>query len=967
MVDTARVVEIIFNAIDNTGSGLASVNDKLETGIKGISNFTAPLADLAKKAEQAELAVTALGTVFLGFAVKEASDLTKAMRDIGTQINKTSTEDVEGMKVKFQDFAKTSQSSFANLKDATFQAVSSLGDYDKSLAVMGVTEKLAIVGQADLATATKAVTDTMNAYGMSNGTVEESMQGAERVAAAMFTTMQLGVMDMNGLAGSLGRIVSMSSAAKVPIEMVGSALAALTGAGVDVDESVTQLGQLFKQLMDPSEELKTALGGLTITTDGLPAVLNRLKEATGGNADQLVKMFGRMEAARAAMTLINDEAGKFKGTIDLMTDSTKNFNKAYEDVKRSVEGASQMLANNFKVMMQNIGKPLEEGWLEILESMIKVTNGFNVSLEKKSFDPVLNAFKGFEEEIAGYLSKVAAVLPEAMSKIDWSGLISSLGALGTHIGALFGGIDLTTADGLSHAIQFIVNSLESLNRVVSGIIDVWKPVIQSFFHAAESFNALDDSSQLTAGNILGVSQVFESLKGMLLGANDALKTIAQTMQFIGGLQLASMLASASGALSAFTAVLPELVPLAALLVGITAEVLAYYKIHEEKKALEQSIIASTKAYQDGLKELNNSYSEISTRTGVVIKDTADFHKLIDSGTLILDKNTGKWTTANKLMEDVSKSTGIAFKSQDDLNKALENGLVIFDKTTGVYTTYDKQVADLAKKTESATFTNGGWVASVDKVAQSMDLANSKGETLWATWSKQEDAEWSLIRATEAGLQGFIRYEDGQYKVITTGDLVKKKHEEVTKAVEDTSKSNVRGSTEWKNVQDAMLKASEQADNFRLKAAELNEKRYEANLTAVVDLHVKEVEEQTKRIQAAFDSINVGINSTGDTLSSLAESLSKNTDLNNTDFLKNLAKEESQRRDKEFDLQKELIEKQTDYLKAKTQRLQKGDAMIKIEANDLAVPLSALFSEVLKYTQIKASDDGMELLLGIGSD
>jgi len=967
MVDATRVVEIVFNAIDNTGQGLASVNDKLDRGVKGVSSFTAPLADLAKQAEKAELAITALGTVFLGFAVKEAADVTQSIKAIGTQINRTSNEDVEDMMVKFQEFAKTSQSSFEILKDATFDAVSSIGDYDKALAVMTVTEKLAVAGQSDLAVTTKAVTDIMGAYGMANGTAAETMKNADRVAAAMFTTMQLGVTDMDGLAGSIGRVAATASAANVPIEMVGSAIAAITGAGVDVDEAMTQIVQLFKQLLNPSDELAAALGGISLSADGLPAVLDKLKEATGGNAEALFKMFGRVESAKAAMVLINDEAGKFKGTLDLMTKSTENFNKAFKDVERSVEGTTQILANNFRVMMQQIGLPLEEGWLEILESLVKVTQGFQVSIDDDAFLPVLNAFKGFEVDIAHFFEGLAKVLPEAMSKLDWSGLLDSLGSVGRDIKALFGDVDLTTADGLAHAIQFVIDSMESLNRVIGGIIDAWKPVIQSFFNAAGAFNGLDDSTKRTTGNVLGISQIFESLKGILTGANDALQTIAKTMQFIGGLNVATALAGIAPSLAPLAAVVPEIIALGLAFSALALEAKNYYDAYEEKQALEKSIVESTKAYKNGLEDLNATYQEISARTGVAIKDTADFHRQIDNGTLVFEKATGQWTTASALIKKVGDATGLWFLSVEDLNKELGGSLVTFDKAAGKYVSYEGQVDALAKQTEKATFINGGWTDSVDKVAQSMGLASSKGETLFDTWSKIEDAESSLLIASDAGLDGFIRYEDGMYKVITTGEKQKKTHEDVKKAVEDTTKSNIRGSEEWKRVQEVMQAATDSANDFKIKAAELNEKRYEANLTAVVDLHVADVEAQTARIQAAFESLNKGIESTGDTLSKLADSLSQNLNPNNEGFLKELVKQESDRRDQEFELQKELVTNQIDYIKLKSDRLQKGDALIKINSGDLAPELDALFEKVLQRVQIKATEDGMNLLLGLGSD
>ena len=966
MATATHSIDIIINAVNDTGKGLQSVSDNLNTAIGRVSGITGPLSDVADKVLETEAAVTALGVAFLTSAVHEADDFAGKMAEINSLTN-GNEESFNDLKKSVQNFAVNSTSNIDTISKAMYIATSNVGSTSKAMDILAVAQKGAVVGATDLETTAALLTRTMNAYGLVTEDSAKNTENAERVMAAMFATVQNGDLNMDALSSNMGKVASSAKAAGIDIETVGAAIAALTGAGVSADESFTLFNNLIKELLNPSQDLQKAMGGLSVTVDGLPRVLEELKKSTGGSADKLYSLFSSSEAAKSAIILANDTAGKFATTLNAMGGATTNFNQQYENMAGGIGDSTQKLENSFRVLLQKIGDPLQTEFAAILDGFASITQGFSISIDDGTFDPVFTAFDNFQKDIVDYLQQVAKVLPEALGKVDFTQWLDSLGQIGFNVARLFDGFDLTSADGLAKAIQFVVDSLESLNRIAAGIISVWAPVIRTFFSAAEAFVSLDGNSERTIGQMLGISQVFESLKGYIEGTVSAVDSIGKSLQFIAGIDVATGLARIAPSLGPIAAIAPELIALTLALGALALEAKAYYDIHEEKQALDKSIAESTRAYKAGLEELTATYQEISQRTGVAIKDTADFHRLVDNGTLILDKANGKWTTTSDLLSSISKATGVTVKSQDELNRALQSGLIIFDQATGKYTTHEQQMAEVAKQTAHAAFVNGGWVTSVDKVAQSMNLVDSQGERLVGTFGSLESAQKAAIATMEDGYQNTIRYENGVYQVVQAVDGSAKKHEELKAAVEDTTKSNVRGSQEWKNVQDAMQAATDSAAEFKLKAAELNEKRYEANLTAVVDLKVAEVEAQTKQIEAAFESLNKGIESTGDTLAGLADALVKNINPNNTDFLKKLATEENDRRNQEFDLQKELITNQVENLKLKNERLKKGDALIHITSDGLAPELDSLLDVLLKRVQIKASEEGMALLLGLSAD
>jgi len=183
---------------------------------------------------------------------------------------------------------------------------------------------------------------------------------------------------------------------------------------------------------------------------------------------------------------------------------------------------------------------------------------------------------------------------------------------------------------------------------------------------------------------------------VFFGGLSAIESLGKTLQFIAAIDVAAGLARIAPSIAPLAAIAPELIALGLVFGVLALEAKAYYDIHAEKTALNKSIQESTQAYQAGLAELKDTYQDITQRTGVAINSTAEFHDLVENGTLVLDKANGKWTTSADLLNSISKATGITVKSQDELNRALASGLIVFDQATGKYTSHDQQIAELAK-------------------------------------------------------------------------------------------------------------------------------------------------------------------------------------------------------------------------------------------------------------------------------
>ena len=200
--------------------------------------------------------------------------------------------------------------------------------------------------------------------------------------------------------------------------------------------------------------------------------------------------------------------------------------------------------------------------------------------------------------------------------------------------------------------------------------------------------------------------------------------------------------------------------------------------------------------------------------------------------------------------------------------------------------------------------------------------------------------------TKAFLEGKLTASDFEKAVVALG----KKQGELGLSTKSTANELEKAT---KAAQDYAVKLESIASNERIKFIE-----------ARVKLNIAEIEADTRRIEAAFDSINVSIDSTGDLISDLFKILSGDyVSWENLRKIENQLEIENKRRKEALDLQSELTRANIENLNARTQSLLRGDALIKIDGKGLQPHLEAFMWEILKTIQTRVNQDGLELLVG----
>ena len=209
---------------------------------------------------------------------------------------------------------------------------------------------------------------------------------------------------------------------------------------------------------------------------------------------------------------------------------------------------------------------------------------------------------------------------------------------------------------------------------------------------------------------------------------------------------------------------------------------------------------------------------------------------------------------------------------------------------------------------------------------------------------------------EAWAQGRITSDE-----LTKGfTLIAKEQEGLDKKLGVTTKSITDQAKEAE-------KAAEKANAWRLELEKLASNERIKTLEFKANLDIANVQEQTKRIQFAFESLDNTVNSTADVINKAFGLLAGGDNFIDSSVRNKLFTQldiENANRERALAKQAELTDAQIKVLRAQAEQLTRGDALIKIDGTGLAPHLEAFMWEVLKAVQVRGNRDGMKLLLGV---
>lgn len=519
MASLSSVIEIIFNATNNASQEIDRLGtdlSKLDSNVQGIA---APFADLANGLLKAEAAALAFGAAVAVLAVRETMRfqdslylVQKQLGDSGVSIDEARVK-IESLGLQYginaNEIAKSAAGFLAAGYDfetaaklvATSTQLMIAGELDASFAVEAINKSLAgfRIPAADAADAAAKIGDTLNKIGdISSGNFEEIVQGFSRISPT-------------------------AKDAGLSMEETAAAIAVLVDVFGSGEIAATSLKSGLLSLLSPSNEAAAALEELGIAATNQNGELRSSKELivdlagkwgtlTDAQKQQTAAiLFGKEQAG--AMSALLGDWGKQQDYVAQLVDKTTG---AVGSMAREVEGKSKLISaslatanESWRQFLENLGAKITDG--DQLQGLIgnlgAVGVAFKTVVNEGGFDPLIDLLKSQAGSLSATVEAIARNLPEAFKGLDWSGLIDSLNDLGGTVGDLFksffGEIDLTTVDGLTKALQTVMNTFEALTRVVSGTASEFKPLFSAIGETVRHFNDLDDASKLEFGQTIG--------------------------------------------------------------------------------------------------------------------------------------------------------------------------------------------------------------------------------------------------------------------------------------------------------------------------------------------------------------------------------------------------------------------------------------------------------------------------------
>lgn len=925
MADLTRTIEIIFGAVDD---GVQQTTEALDRALGSLSGsvpaVAGALAGVADKALAAETAIIALATVYGGIALRTASEFQAAQVTLGRIIGDAPGQ-LDALKTQVESLALT----YGQSSTTVYQFATDFLQAGYSAEEAGQLTKdaldLMVAGDISADAATQVIIGTMRGFGATVSEIPAILDGLNAVVDGTATNLdQLseGMKIAAPVARALGFTWQETTAILTPIIEIfqdgseaGTAFATSMGRLIDdsapVKEALRDLGVSQTDLnghmrngRDIFFDVQRAFQGLDSTQQLFYA--NQLVGVEQGK--RLVLAFGDLNRTQEILNITQQSTGSIAREVGLQL--------------QTMEAQANRVAEGFRQMNAAVGAQLAENLGGISSGLVDLEVAFRRVVESGGLDPLFDALGEQAVRIGEILSEVARNLPDAFEHVDFSGLLRSFSNLSDQIGdlfeGLFGDIDINTPEGLARALQSLVDAFTALNNVVAGIADEFTPVFAALGEMISRSGDAGEEAQIMAGKFLGaarlVTDLGEAIGGLAIFLEESGADIEAFGDTVEG--IFRVVTNTLGALfNGFQVIIFDtLEAIVGGLEAVTPDALGdpFKQALNDLRTLSHSFGQDFNANLDGIVE---GFGQIGNGAADLVDSTV---------------------AAAQGLDDVGESGAAAVDATNDF-EPIDLGDIDFVaegmKRLGI------NAQDAATATDHAA-------SAQDRLASA-----SKTETLATGYTKFTDAlgdvHYAFASAEEKAL-GYKKVVDdlGNVSYIQVGNAI----DRTNKALEDQTKK----------VDDATKKAQE----FDLKLREIQSKERIAIIEGKFRVDEAAIEADAERVAAAFESINTAIESTGETITDLFGLMGRTTDEFDKLAIMDAIREEQRRREETFKLQQKLTEEEIRYLKARTQRITAGESLIKVEAANITPALERIFDEILKMAQVRANEEGLELLLGV---
>jgi len=656
------------------GDGASQAKPKID-GFNSAADRSKALALGATKA-LVGLAASYATFAAAGASIRLARDFNAALAETSTLIEGT-PEQLEAVTKAARGMSKEFGSTATAQVKAFYQALSAGADgVAGATALLDQANKLAIGGVTDVTTGVDALTTAMNAYGA-------DVLSAADASDAMFVAMRAGKTTIGELAGNLGQIVPIASAAGVSFDEVTAGIAALTTQGLSTSSATTGLRQVIAAVIKPTKEATDAAKALGIEFDvqalkaqGLAGFLDDVITKTGGNEAAMAQLFGSVEALGAVLAFAGGAGGTFSAILEDMTTKAGATDAAYQKMSESLDQRWNKLTAAATDIALGFGNALLAVVVPAMEGIAAVSIMVGQNLDVVVIAISALAATQIPAAIAGFVALTAGMSASAVATGVFTTALTvaraALIALGGPIGLIYGILGASAAawlvwsNGADDGKQASYDAAAGTSALLGQLDEFYRTSAPSAGAAAIAL--ANDNYKLAAS-------AFEAAKGELAKRRAMLDQVGVTT----GLDPRS---SRSATQAITSQIEKQTLKLAA------AEDALAQSIRDRKVAANavtgsaSELIASNKAATDSTRTLNVSVDgtgDASKGAGKAMKDAAkeaenfaDEIERLEFDADPLKKYNAELAELNKIMATGDLSSGAYEKAVADLNEEFAN-------------------------------------------------------------------------------------------------------------------------------------------------------------------------------------------------------------------------------------------------------------------------------------------------------
>jgi len=708
MADLQKIIEIVFDATDNTSNAIGAITRNLDNLSGGLEKATQPLADITTGLLKFEAGVTAAGIAVAALALKQAVELETALSDLGKQLS-----DGEGSAEQYKE-------AFAKIGDTygitTTAAITAGAEFRKS--GQDIADSLTLTSDALLATqvselslddATQFLIRSMQGFGLSADDMQGKLDAINSVADNSGASFEELVQGMEKLAPA-------AKQSGLSFEEMLSWLAPVVEATGSGEEAGRALTTSLNNLIVPTKKVSEELSSLGIAQKDANGAMIPAKDIIIALAQKWPTLTAEQQGFTAAVVAGSNQSNRFSallnnwpGVMDAYKNATEKSKSATDEFARKIE-TGQFKAQSFSAQMKDLGASIGTEFLANMKGAVdagtNLAGSFDKVVASGGLAPLFDLLRPLMDAFSEQLNTISKNLPAAFEGLDWGPIVQGFKDIAGAVSTIFDGVDLSTPEGLQKALQSIVNVGGALLEVTAGIVKQIGPLINQF--AAWALSAADSDSEIQklVGEVLGFSTNINILSGYLSPVISAIQGLGGALGAIAGAKylttLAGGLTSVSGAaaliVNPFTAAAAAAV---ALGYGATELVKALDPMEERIKA--QGDAADQFSYNSD--KMTEALKRVTEQTGIGIYSYEDFQGALKDGSIALDEQTGKWyavtdgidKTSKAMIDAADVAQGVAeasklineqfvnqAKNADAAAGAQKNLVVVMNETTGEF-------------------------------------------------------------------------------------------------------------------------------------------------------------------------------------------------------------------------------------------------------------------------------------------